>query len=155
VVAAVEKNLNYTGPSSVVMSDFSSWGPTKDNRIKPDVSADGVLVFSSVQGSPTSYGTASGTSMASPTVSGGIMLLQQLSAELNNGDYLKSATVKALIVQTAREAGEADGPDPRFGWGLANIGGAAELMLEHHDNSGSFYEEKTLSGGSPSYTKTI
>src|SRR5699024_5266639 len=30
VVAAVEKNLNYTGPSSVVMSDFSSWGPTKD-----------------------------------------------------------------------------------------------------------------------------
>jgi len=155
VVAAVEKVLNYTGPSSVIMSSFSSWGPTKDNRIKPDISADGVMVFSSVQGSPTSYGYASGTSMASPTVSGSIILLQQLSAELNNGEYLKSATIRALVVQTARETGETPGPDPRFGWGLLDVAGAAKLMLDHHDNSGSFYAEKTLSGSNPSYSKTI
>lgn len=155
VVAAVEKVLNYTGPSSVVMSDFSSWGPTKDNRIKPDISADGVLVFSSVQGSPTSYSYSSGTSMASPTVSGSIMLLQQLSAELNSGAYIKSATVKALIAQTARQAGSSEGPDPRFGWGLLNIADAAQLMVDSNNNSGSFYEENTLNGSNSSYSKTI
>lgn len=155
VVAAVEKVLNYTGPSSVIMSDFSSWGPTKDNRIKPDISADGVLLFSSIQGSPTSYGYSSGTSMASPTVSGSIMLLQQLSAELNNGNYLKSATVRALIAQTARKAGSSDGPDPRFGWGLLNMADAAQLMIDHQNNSGSFYEEKTLNGSTSTYSKNI
>ena len=37
--AAVFEVLNYTGPGSVIMSSFSSWGPTDDGRIKPDVAA--------------------------------------------------------------------------------------------------------------------
>src|SRR5690625_199033 len=47
VVAAVKEVLNYTGPESVVMSNFSSWGPTNDNRVKPDIAANGVDVYSS------------------------------------------------------------------------------------------------------------
>ena len=38
IVAAVNQVTNYTSPSSVVMSNFSSWGPTDDGRIKPDIS---------------------------------------------------------------------------------------------------------------------
>src|SRR5699024_3102681 len=91
VVAAVKKVLDYTGPSSVEMSGFSSWGPTNDRRIKPDISADGVGVFSSVAHdasgnvSNDSYSSYQGTSMAAPSVAGGILLLQELSADLNNG----------------------------------------------------------------------
>ncbi|HLS31238.1 MAG TPA: S8 family serine peptidase, partial [Flavobacteriaceae bacterium] len=47
VVAAVDKVLMYMGPSSVHMSNFSSWGPTNNNRVKPDISAQGVDVLSS------------------------------------------------------------------------------------------------------------
>ena len=47
-VGAVNDVLNYTGPGSVGMSSFSSWGPTDDGRIKPDVVGNGVGLFSSI-----------------------------------------------------------------------------------------------------------
>ncbi len=41
-IGAVNAVINYQSPSSVVMSSFSSWGPTDDGRIKPDLVAKGV-----------------------------------------------------------------------------------------------------------------
>lgn len=154
VVAAVEKVDNYTGPESVIMSDFSSWGPPKDYRVKPDLSADGVMVLSAIQNSPTSYAYMSGTSMATPSLSGSILLLQELSADLNNGNYLKSATVRALLIETAKLTGDNPGPDARFGWGLASVDGAAQLMLDHHNYGNAYYDELTLNQGG-TYTKKI
>ena len=46
LVGAVEDVTNYTQPSDVVMSYFSSWGPTDDGRIKPDVVGNGVSLYS-------------------------------------------------------------------------------------------------------------
>src|SRR5690606_24718517 len=46
VVAAINGIQNYSSPSSVVMSNFSNWGPTDDFRVKPDISAKGVAVYS-------------------------------------------------------------------------------------------------------------
>lgn len=154
VVAAVEKVTNYVDASSVIMSDFSSWGPTKDYRVKPDIAADGVLVLSSIQNSPTSYAIMSGTSMATPSVSGSLLLIQELSSDLNNGQFLKAATIKALLVETAKPAGTNPGPDPQFGWGLANIEGMAQLMVDHHNGGPSFYDELTLNQGQV-YTKKV
>ncbi len=163
VVAAVKKVTDYTGPSSVEMSSFSSWGPTNDNRIKPDISADGVNVYSSIAHtqfggttpSDNTYAYLSGTSMASPTVSGGILLLQELSSDLNGGSFLNSATIKAIIFETAREAGTTPGPDPKFGWGLLNVSAAAQLMLDDYDANGeAFYDELTLQN-SDTYTRQI
>jgi hypothetical protein len=58
------------------MSSFSAWGPTDDGRIKPDIVADGVNVVSSTNASlTTSYGSFSGTSMASPNAAGSLFLL--------------------------------------------------------------------------------
>ena len=117
----------YTKKEDVVMTDFSSWGPTDDGRIKPDIVADGLNVFSTLIVNDSSYGNKSGTSMASPGAAGALLLLQELSQQLTNKN-IKSATVKALAIHTANEAGNFSGPDYKFGWGLLNMSEAASTL---------------------------
>jgi hypothetical protein len=111
------------------MSNFSSWGPTDDNRIKPDIAMKGIGVYSTSDAADNiSYGTLSGTSMAAPGVTGTLLLLQQHFINNSSDNFMRSATLRGLIIHTADEAGEADGPDPRFGWGLLNAEKAAVLI---------------------------
>ena len=131
VVAAVAElsATGYTGPMDVVMSNFSSWGPTDDNRIKPDIAMKGIGVYSTSDAADNiSYGTLSGTSMAAPGVTGTLLLLQEHFLNNSTENFMRSATLRGLIIHTADEAGEADGPDPRFGWGLLNAEKAAVLI---------------------------
>jgi|SRR5690625_538930 len=162
VVAAVESVLDYNGPNSVNMASFSSWGPTNDNRVKPDISADGVLVYSSYafnlsNGNPSdyAYATVSGTSMSAPSVAGSVMLIQELSADLT-GEYLPSSMIRALMIGTARSADSQPGPNPRYGWGLLAVDKIAELMLDAYNNEGnSFYKQLRLDSDNPVYSKEI
>jgi len=96
-VGAVEDIDEYTGPKSVVQAEFSSWGPTDDWRIKPDLVANGVDVYSADDTGKASYHVRSGTSMSSPVVAGTIALLQQHYHDLNNV-YMKADTVKVIKV---------------------------------------------------------
>ena len=145
ICAAVNEVLNYTGPNSVVMSSFSSWGPADDGRIKPDISAKGVNMLSSVGSSNTSYSNFSGTSMATPNTSGSLILLQQHYNELN-GNFMLASTLRGLALHTADEAGTTPGPDYRFGWGLLNTERAAATIT--NNGSTSLIMEETLSQGS-------
>ncbi|MBN8577042.1 MAG: S8 family serine peptidase [Cytophagales bacterium] len=143
-VGAVTKVENYVSPSSVVMSSFSSWGPTDDGRIKPDLVAAGVNLFSTYT-SPTNdlYGTLSGTSMATPSVTGALALLQELHKNLTGGNYMRSSTLKALAIHTTKEAGPNPGPDYQHGWGLLDVEAAAKILLER-DNQNVFIIEDVL-----------
>jgi Subtilase family len=139
-VGAVSEVASYTGPFSVGMSFFSSWGPTDDGRIKPDFVGDGVNVYSLSAAGTNSYATMSGTSMATPNVSGSLLLLQELYSKLHGGNYMKSATLKALAIHTTKEAGNFPGPDYSFGWGLLDDAAAAKLLMSQ-DEENTFVEQ--------------
>ena len=132
-------------PSDVVISSFSAWGPTDDGRIKPDIAADGVSVTSTSDAAGNqSYTTLSGTSMAAPSVSGSLVLLQELYNQKNNA-FMRAATLKALTLGTASEAGANPGPDYVFGWGLMNTENAAKAIL--NNGTKSSITEKVLNQG--------
>jgi hypothetical protein len=142
----------YSSAQGVTISDFSSWGPTDDGRIKPDIVADGVELLSSTGSSDNSYGIFSGTSMASPAAAGSLILLQEYYSRLHPSTYMRSATLKALAIHTADEAGTSAGPDYIFGWGVLNVAKAANVITGA--NGGTEYQivEDVLNGGA---TKTI
>ncbi len=132
----------YNQPADVRMASFSSWGPTDDGRIKPDLVANGVAVFSASSNSDSAYATFNGTSMATPNVSGTLMLLQEYHASLNNGAFMRAATLKGLVIHTADEAGTAPGPDYAHGWGLLNAQRAAQVTA--NENNDHLISEREL-----------
>ncbi len=143
-VGAVNQVSTYNSPASVGMSDFSNWGPSDDSRIKPDIVAKGVSVLSPISTSNTSRASYDGTSMASPGIAGGLLLLQQ---HHNNvyGQYMRAATVKGLTLHTADEAGNTPGPDYQFGWGLMNSEAAANAI--NNNGLSSIIRELVLNPG--------
>jgi subtilisin family serine protease len=116
-------------PANATMSSFSSWGPTDDGRIKPDLVANGVDLFSSGNGGDTAYYTSSGTSMSSPNAAGTAALLIQ---EFRNlfGYNMRASTLKGLLIHTASDLGNA-GPDYKNGWGLINGTSAVQVIRSH------------------------
>lgn len=152
-IGAVNQVNNYTSPASVVMSSFSSWGPTDDGRIKPDVVAKGVSTYSAGSNSNTHYSTKSGTSMSSPSAAGTMALLQQHYQQTHGGQSMRSSTLRALVIHTADEAGTTPGPDYRFGWGLMNARAAAELITQD-DVIQNAIDELVLQNGT-AYTRQI
>lgn len=150
-VAAVNQVLEYAGPSSVVMSAFSNYGPTDDGRIKPDIAAKGVNVSSCGNIGNAQYQSLSGTSMAAPGVTGGILLLQNHYNNLNQ-TFMRASTVRGLICHSAKEAGANVGPDYEFGWGLLDVAKAATVISGK--NTTSILEENTLTSNQ-TFTKTF
>jgi len=131
------------------MASFSSWGPTDDGRIKPDIVANGIQLYSADSNSDDSYATHSGTSMASPSAMGSATLLVQLYHQLFPGKSMRASTLKGLILHTADDLGR-PGPDYQFGWGLMNARAAAEMIQRQHDEpAGSVILEGRLTSNNP------
>jgi serine protease AprX len=112
------------------MSEYSNWGPTDDGRIKPDVCARGTGIDSAQGTADDAYSgngeDSSGTSYATPAVTGVATLLQQYYKTINP-NYMTAASLKGLLLHTADDAGN-EGPDYQFGWGIVNAETAANLI---------------------------
>ena len=90
---------------------FSSFGPTADNRVKPDVLAHGqsVFILDHVSGNPK---TSNGTSFSSPVMAGVIACFWQAFPNLTN----------MQIMQRIRESADRfTFPDPQYGYGIPNF----------------------------------
>jgi subtilisin family serine protease len=95
---------------------FSSFGPTADGRIKPDVAAMGVSVW--LVSSDVGYGFSNGTSFSSPMVAGVVAQILQVNPDLT------PVEVRALLRETASQA---QNPDNALGWGLIDADAAVTL----------------------------
>jgi hypothetical protein len=114
------KNVVTVGATTDVgdIAFFSSRGPVKDGRLKPEITAMGQSVASTW---PTNiYSYNNGTSMSAPAVSGGLALLYQRYRQLNSGANPKNGLMKALLCNGAMDHGNA-GPDFKQGFGWMNL----------------------------------
>lgn len=127
----------------VALNTSSSEGPTDDNRIKPDITANGTQVYSSFDSSDDDYDSLSGSSMSAPGITGSLLLLQQHHNNLNSR-FMKAATIKGLACHTADDKGR-PGPDALWGWGVMNAKKAAQAISQNGQQS--WISEETLKQG--------
>lgn len=98
------------------LAPFSGQGYTRIGDIKPDLVAPGVNISSSAPGGGTAI--KSGTSMATPFVTGSAALLMEYGIVKKNDPYLYSQKVKAYLVAGARHLPfETVYPNPSIGFG--------------------------------------
>ena len=112
--------------SSLPIASFSSRGPSQcggDSSIliKPEVSAPGVSVRSCIPGN--NYDFFSGTSMASPHVSGAILLLKEAFPSLTGKE------LKLALYHTCTDLGDT-GEDNTFGMGVINVLEAFNYLVD-------------------------
>lgn len=120
--------INESQKAGPFMSDFSSWGPTPDLRLKPEISAHGGEITSAVANGWDEY---SGTSMASPNMAGAMTLIlgyvdEEMTFTTTAADRNEDRVAQAnrLLMSTATIARDEFGApySPRKqGAGLADI----------------------------------
>ncbi len=121
------KNILTVGATDYkgTVSTFSSRGPVRDGRLKPEITSQGQFVASTWFYNQYSYNN--GTSMAAPGVSGGLALLIQRYRQLNSGANPKNGLMKALLCNGGNDKGNA-GPDFRYGFGNMNLVRSLKMM---------------------------
>jgi hypothetical protein len=147
LVGAVNADAGAQGDT---IATFSSFGPTDDGRVKPDVVAPGCQVggdqgiTSASTGSNTSYTTLCGTSMACPTVAGlSALLIQDMRAQFPGISDPRNSTLRAIFASTAVDRGN-PGPDYQFGFGSVRIMPALELARAANFREASIVQGQVL-----------
>lgn len=145
--------------SGPFMSDFSSWGPTPSLGIKPELTAHGGSILSAVPGQD--YDRISGTSMATPNMSGVSALLRQyiiseLSHLVKTDGEIDNTKVTALtyclLMSTADIVNNKNGLPysvRKQGAGLANLVNSAKTQayIITYDKDGNAMDKTKIELG--------
>ncbi|MGZ8523159.1 MAG: S8 family serine peptidase, partial [Chitinophagaceae bacterium] len=129
-----------------VIAANSSKGPVRDGRIKPEITAQGVTVFSTL---PGGYSSLSGTSMAAPAISGGLALLYQRYKQLHAGINPKNGLMKTLLCNGAADKGNT-GPDFSYGFGWMNLLRSVKMLEQNN-----YFNTSVNSGATNTHSLTI
>ncbi|MDB4893955.1 MAG: serine protease, partial [Firmicutes bacterium] len=108
-----------------MVASFSSRGPSPYGEIKPEVSAPGVGIRSSVPGGQYQGGW-SGTSMATPHVAGVVALLRQVNASLTP-DEIEQIITSTAVPRTDSQYTTV--PNNGYGYGIVNAFDAVSSVL--------------------------
>lgn len=103
---------------------FSSYGPSSDGQIKPDMAAVGVAAM--VQTTGNTIGSSNGTSFACPNMAGLSSCLWQGFPEYNNMKIIRALQQAGSIFAT---------PNDRIGYGIPNVKTAFKTLLIEYATS--------------------
>jgi uncharacterized repeat protein (TIGR01451 family) len=158
----VGSSLNFRAGGIHIVSSFSSRGPAFDGRLLPNIVAPGEQIASArndTGGSCTSspvpgagapfYSFCSGTSMATPHVTGAVALITQWWRAFNAGANPSPAMAKALLINGAVEMTDEDNdpatlnnpiPNIHEGWGRMDLNTVLNppVPVIYHDQSRIF-----------------
>lgn len=140
VVGNIGKNLQY-------LYNGSSKGPVRDGRIKPEIGANGVLVYSGWNND--TYVPNNGTSMACPNVTGAAALITEKYKLLHDGELPDSDLLKALLMNGAQDVYN-PGPDFFYGFGVMNLKQSITML-----NNAQYIQDSILHGESKTFDITV
>ncbi len=142
--------INRSNSSGPFMSAFSSWGPTPDLKIKPEITAHGGEITSTV---PGGYAEQSGTSMAAPNMAGVTALVRNYVKQLPIAENYSASQItqltNQLIMSTATTAFDEQklAYSPRKqGAGLANLNNIVNTRAYIYTQDGDAYYYKQKDG---------
>ncbi|MFC1746836.1 S8 family serine peptidase [Candidatus Neomarinimicrobiota bacterium] len=105
-----------------LIASFSSHGPTADGRIKPEVVAPGVNIYTASASGSQVYHTVSGTSVSTPLVAGVAAMILEAHPDWT------PLQVREALMATAHKAPR---PDNIYGWGIIDALAAIEYRIPH------------------------
>lgn len=116
----------YTGQ----IAPFSGRGFSRNgNIIKPDITAPGVDI-ESASNNNNRYRTMSGTSMATPYVTGAVALMMQWGIVQRNNMYLYGENLKTYLLRGARRDDDIQYPSPIWGYGKLDLEASLDLLRQ-------------------------
>lgn len=150
------------GKKGFYLADFSSRGPTRDNRLKPDIVAPGVNILAAKANTKDQYVEMSGTSMSTPFVAG----VAALMLDVNND--LSPSVIKSIMIETADSWGD-NGMNYDYGSGrldayeaikaAGNLKGRNIVLPQHFFRNGKIdagkYDEWEIGVSSTKYPVAI
>lgn len=130
-----------TGTSSITCGAYnsfdgslfvsSSWGPTRQPRMAPDLTAPGVNVNGIY---PTGYGTMSGTSVSAAVTSGAAALLLEWGVVQGNMKSMNGDTVRVLLSSGSKREEGVQYPNIKWGYGKLDLYGTFSVIKETNIN---------------------
>lgn len=136
-------------PEAGKMSDFTSWGLTPNLDFKPEITAPGGQIYSTLENNE--YGMMSGTSMAAPHVAGGsALVLQRVDKEFKLSGLERVKMAKNLMMNTAQPITDQGILNSSFGWETPyspRRQGAGIMQLHSALSSPVIVTEKTTNEG--------